>query len=138
MNRIRVLLVEDDVSAAIITQAALEEGWAKRGITAEIQVRPNGLKAINDLQATEVLPDLILTDIKMPILDGLRLLNLIKSDPHLRHIPVIMISTSDNPSDVAIAFQEQCAGYLLKSADFEQFSADLETLQRYWEASQLP
>lgn len=138
MQTIRFLLVEDDPSAAITAQIALEEGWEKRGIKADVAVCPDGLAAIAHLEKAAELPNIIITDIKMPKLDGNRLIGILKGTSFYKHIPIIVLSTSDDPKDIERAFLGQCAGYILKSPDYDRFAADLELVQRYWELSRLP
>lgn len=140
MKSLDIVLVEDDPSAAMIAKYALEKAWQARGYSVQICHCQDGLRAIAYLEGLEpdALPQLIISDVKMPRMDGHGLLSQIKQDERFKHIPVIMLSTSANPDDIHVAFSRQCAGYLLKTSDFDQFKADLETFQRYWEASRLP
>lgn len=134
----RLLLIDDDTSAAMIARAALEEGWAKRGIQGEIQVCSNGVEAIAYLQKTPTLPHVILSDLKMPRIGGLELLRILKANARFLKIPVVIITTSDNPSDINAAWEQQCAGYVLKVASYEEFADNLDKLQQSWEAMRLP
>lgn len=138
MNKIRFLLVEDDPSAAIIAQAALEEGWAQRGIEAEVVCRANGFDALEYLQHVELLPDLIITDIKMPRLDGTKLIGLLKASTLFKAVPIIVLSTSDDEDDKRRAYMGGCAGYFVKSTDYDKFMTDLQVITDYWTLSRLP
>jgi CheY-like chemotaxis protein len=138
VKKIRFLLVEDDVSSALIARLALEEGWEKQGVDAEVYVCSNGEEAVAYLSTVSPLPDLIITDIKMPRMDGTQLLGVLKAAERYRQIPVVMLSTSANPADVRKAFLGQCAGYIVKSIDLDAFYAAVEAIQRYWNISKLP
>ena len=76
--------------------------------------------------------DLCLLDLNMPRLDGLETLRTLKRDPALRHIPVIVLTVSDQPSDIRTAYAEGAAGYVRKPDDFEAFAAVARELQDYW------
>lgn len=138
MKRIRFLLVEDDVSAALIARSALEEGWAARGVAAEVSVCCDGMDAIHHLEKVAILPDIILTDIKMPRLDGTRLIGVLKASTLFKSIPILVLSTSDEEDDKRRAFMGGCAGYFVKSSDYERFVTDLQVITEYWTLSRLP
>lgn len=134
---IRFLLVEDDISAALIAQSALEDGWTKRGMAGEVKVCSDGSEAIAYLHRATELPHVILSDLKMPRLGGLELLKILKSTPRFCKIPVVIISTSTHPADVSAAWERQCAGYVLKVASYEEFANSLDKLQQYWSSQKL-
>ncbi|MEP0819635.1 MULTISPECIES: response regulator [Trichocoleus] len=134
----RLLLIDDDTSAAMIARAALEESWARRSIQGEITVCFNGVEAIAYLQQAPTLPHVILSDLKMPRIGGLELLKILKANARFLKIPVVIITTSNNPSDINAAWERQCAGYVLKVASYEEFADNLDKLQQSWEAMRLP
>lgn len=131
---IRFLLVEDDTSAALIAQSALEDGWKKWGISGEVVVCRDGSEAIAYLNSTDKdkLPHVILSDLKMPRLGGLELLKILKLDSRFLRIPVVIVSTSTSLSDINAAWEQQCAGYVFKAASYEEFANSLDKLQQYW------
>jgi CheY-like chemotaxis protein len=77
-------------------------------------------------------PNLILLDLRLPKVDGLQVLKTIKTDPALKNIPVVVLSTSASESDVSMAYGIGANSYLVKPVDFRQFGVLLETLVSYW------
>jgi len=122
----------------MIAHMALEDGWGRRGITVTIDVCSNGEEALHYLERSTELPDIIFTDLKMPKIDGRRFLTMLKNTDLFRFIPVVVLTTSDDPEDIKQAFLAQCAGYILKTSSYAEFAASIEIVQRYWELSRLP
>lgn len=83
------------------------------------------------LKGTE-LPGLILLDLNMPRKDGREALAEIKSDPELRHLPVIVMTTSRSPDDVAVTYDIGANSYVAKPILYEELLEVLQTLGRYW------
>ncbi len=128
-----VLLVEDDASDALLVRYACEE--------ADLPVRLlhvlDGVEALAFLQRKSPWqgmprPDLILTDLNMPRMDGLTLLEKLKSDPTWCDIPTVILSTSCADSDILLGYQHHAAGYLVKPMDMDRLSAQLTILFDYW------
>ena len=84
----------------------------------------------NDAQA--VLPSLILLDLNLPGKDGHTVLQRVKNDAILREVPVVVVSTSDNPADVRSCYATGCSGYVVKALAFERLQRALQTLCSYW------
>jgi len=80
-------------------------------------------------------PCIILLDLNMPGEDGRSLLARLKKDDRLCRIPVVILSTSSNPTDVDFCYREGAAGYIVKPVDLTRFRNALESLARYWLAS---
>ena len=131
-----ILLVEDEPAHAEIVRRNFE--------TMQIS---NTLKHVSDGEAaldylyrnnaysdpdTSPRPCLILLDLRLPKVDGLKVLNTIKTDPTLKNIPVVVLSTSASEADIAMAYSNNANSYLVKPVDFTQFSGLLETLGTYW------
>ena len=76
-------------------------------------------------------PNLILLDLNLPKRDGREVLKIIKSDPALKDIPVVIVSTSDREEDVAFAFQHGAAAYISKAGGFDKFFKELPSAIRY-------
>ena len=83
------------------------------------------------LKGTE-LPGLILLDLNMPRKDGREALGEIKSDPELRHLPVVVMTTSRSPDDVAVTYDIGANSYVAKPILYEELLEVLQTLGRYW------
>jgi CheY-like chemotaxis protein len=77
-------------------------------------------------------PNLILLDLNLPGTDGRALLAVIKDDEDLRAIPVIVLTTSSNPKDIATCYQRGANSYLIKPVDYARFKQSLQTLVDYW------
>lgn len=124
-----VLVVEDNTIDAFLTQAALEECDA----TIKVASVSEGTVALNYLLKTGTFqnaptPDLILLDLNMPVMDGLEFLKLIKQNPQLKHIPIVILTTSDNERDIKQTFQFQAVAYLNKPLASQEILPILENL----------
>jgi CheY-like chemotaxis protein len=131
----RILLVEDDEHDVELTLNAL----AHQQLANEVMVVGDGVEALDYLYrrgrfATRAAghPMLVLLDIKMPKVNGLEVLRQIKSDLHLRLIPVVILSSSREEDDVLISYQHGGNAYVVKPMDFHALIEVLEGLGRFW------
>ena len=143
MSRIRkILLAEDNPDDAELTLFGLRT--MAPGI--EVDVVRDGLEVMDYLGANgpdaakpEVLPSLILLDVKMPRMDGLAVLAAIKRHPELRRIPVVMLTSSREPRDIAESYDLGANAYLVKSMELDDFIAAIGVAQKFWiEVNELP
>jgi CheY-like chemotaxis protein len=116
----RVLLIEDNEQNSYLATYLLEAGGV------EVLRASNGVRAL--VLAREAKPDLILTDIQLPEMDGYELGRLLKADPELRHIPLVAATSFAMPGDRDKALALGFDGYLEKPLDPEAF---LEALARF-------
>lgn len=130
-----ILLAEDDAPLAELTTLAL----APDKLDCEMIVARDGAEALDCLYhrgGFRTCPDgdpvLVLLDLKMPKVDGLEVLRRVKSDPRLKHIPVVMFTSSREMVDVSRSYQLGVNAYVVKSADFREFSETLEQVGRFW------
>jgi len=128
-----ILLVEDNEGDILLTKEAFEECQIKT----EISVAKNGQEALDFLfqrgAFTDALkPDLILLDINLPIFNGHEVLQQIKEDPHLKKIPVIMLTTSSNQKDLNIAYENHCNSYVKKPLDMGEFLSAILKIEQFW------
>lgn len=133
MNRINILLVEDNEQDALLISEALEE----QGFLKELQHVVNGAEAMKFLRKeapydNSNLPDLILMDINMPIMDGHEALQKIKSLEDFKHIPVLILTTSSRKEDILKAYKEQSSSYLVKPDDIFELDQLAEAIKIYW------
>jgi CheY-like chemotaxis protein len=138
-----ILLVEDNPADVKITQRALKES----GVPAELLVVRDGQEAIDYLlrQGAHAAdpcwrrPDLILLDLNLPRLTGREVLDRVRATPHLRAIPVVVLTTSRLQEDVLQLYAAGANTYIEKPHDFARLVEVLRTIQRYWlETAVLP
>ena len=130
---IEILLVEDDDNDIRITQRAL----ARSAMLAHIEVVRDGQAALDYVQgkppyAGRRRPELVLLDISLPKVNGIEVLRSMKADPTLRPIPVLMLTTSSRPEDVATAYAHGANGYVCKPIHFARFVEVVADLSEYW------
>jgi CheY-like chemotaxis protein len=120
----QILLLDDDEDDQLIFKNALD------GITGDINLifAGNGLRGLEYLRsipALQPLPELIFMDLNMPLMNGFEFLAIIKRDPKFQHIPVVIFSTSDNPSDKQKACSHGAVKFLTKSPEFSVLKNEL-------------
>lgn len=131
MNKLFLLLVEDNEGDIVLTKEAFEE----RNLVHEITVVRDGEEAIDFLKEASIsdkLPNLILLDVNLPRMNGHEVLKFIKSSNELKHIPVIMLTTSSSPSDILKGYQNYVNGYITKPADADEFLAIVSDIEDFW------
>lgn len=126
-----LLLVEDDIAHAEITRRNLEEF---KDCLRELNHVMDGQAALDFLHdpRRSTLPDLILLDLRLPRVDGLEVLKHVKTDRALRHIPVVVLSTSDADYDVDGAYDRGANGYLVKPVEFNEFVTLTRAFGAFW------
>jgi CheY-like chemotaxis protein len=119
-----VLLAEDDEGHASLVRRNLK----RSGVANEIVHVHDGQEALDYVRATGQFanrprrnPLLLLLDINMPRVDGIEVLRQVKQDDGLRHLPVIMLTTTDDPREIARAYDYGCSVYVTKPVDYEAF-----------------
>lgn len=130
---IEILLVEDNPGDIRLTQEALKDGK----VLNNLYVVEDGVAAMAFLCHEEpyrdaVRPDIILLDLNLPKKDGREVLEEIKSDPQLRRIPVIILTTSEADKDVLKAYNLHANSYITKPIDLDQFVRIMKTVENFW------
>jgi CheY-like chemotaxis protein len=130
-----VLLADDNSTDAELTIRALQIGgvtqriiWVQDGEAALQYVFRQGEYA----QREPGHPCLMLLDMRMPKVDGLDVLARIKADPLTRSIPVVIMSSSDQESDMRASYEQYANSYIVKPVDFNQFTDQVAVLGQYW------
>jgi CheY-like chemotaxis protein len=128
-----ILLVEDNEDDIVLEQEALADAnlvnlmcVVRDGEEAMAYLRRQG-----KYQKAEV-PGLILLDINMPKKNGFEVLNEIKADPALMHIPVVMLTTSESEADVVKSYAKGACSYITKPMDFDKFRDVVKQFTLYW------
>ena len=136
MNDARsILLAEDNAHDVELTLAALEQhGFARQAVVVNDGDTVLDYLARRGSHANRPagLPCVVLLDVKMPRGGGLEILRAIKSDETLRMIPVVMLTSSREEHDLRRSYELGANGYLVKPADFTQFSEALRHFGQFW------
>jgi len=130
-----VLLVEDDTIDAMTVRRAFRD----LNVNNPLEHALNGEEALAYLQdpANEH-PCVILLDLNMPKMNGSEFLRIVKTDPSLRRIPVVVLTTSNEERDIVESFRLSVAGYIIKPVDYRKFVEAIQTIDLYWTLSELP
>lgn len=131
-----ILLVEDDPNDALLVRRAVN----KRARNVRIQHAADGELAMEYLRGTgeyanrleHPLPQIVLLDLKLPRASGFDVLAWVKSQPGLCKLPIIVLSSSDEPQDMHNAYAAGANSYLIKPHHFADLAALIETIERYW------
>lgn len=125
-----ILIVDDNPDDVELTLRVLHS----HRIANDIQVARDGVEAITFLksQADHDLPSLVLLDLKMPRMDGLETLELIRKDVRTKHLPVVIMTTSREERDVVASYALGANGYVQKPVEFEEFEHAVHYLGLYW------
>ncbi|MFD8436269.1 response regulator [Streptomyces microflavus] len=123
-----VLLVEDDIADAMLIEEALSE----RGARNLVQVT-DGVAALEHLRAPGTArPDLIVLDLNMPRMNGHDLLKILKTDEDLQAIPVVVLTTSTAPDDVADAYTSHANAYVSKPVNLDAFEQAVQSIDAFY------
>jgi len=132
LKPVSILLVEDSPDDVEITRRALERGQVKN----HLLVARDGQEALDILfsrrDADGTLPGLILLDLNLPKVDGREVLEKIKSDPKLRRVPVIALTSSTREEDVVRTYDRGVNTFIAKPVRFEDFIRVIATIRDYW------
>jgi CheY-like chemotaxis protein len=140
-NLKKILLVEDDPQDVELTLAALEE----HHLANQVEVVHDGAQALDFLYRRGEFqtrasgqPILVLLDLKMPKVNGLEVLKRLKADAHLKIIPVVVLSSSREPTDLVECYQCGANAYVVKPVDFGEFMKAVRHLGLFWAAINEP
>jgi CheY-like chemotaxis protein len=131
----RILLVEDNERDVELTLTALEE----HNLANEVVIARDGAEALDYLHRrgrfadhANGLPVVVLLDLKMPKVDGLEVLRRMRDDSTLRHVPVVMITSSREEQDLVNSYQLGVNAYVVKPVDFQQFVESVKQIGFFW------
>ena len=137
MNRIdEIVLIEDNPVDSELAIKALRKG----GANGHIRILSDGAEALDyffgmgKYQGRKIieLPRFVLLDLKIPKVNGLEVLELIRANRYTNAIPVIVFSSSAVPSDIEDAYKKGANSYLVKPIDFGEYSNTLKSLSHFW------
>ena len=130
---VEILLVEDNLGDVRLAEEALKEGKVSNNLS----VVGDGTEALVFLRregryADATRPDLILLDLNLPKMDGRQVLAEIKQDPHLKRIPVVILTSSAAEQDILKAYDLHANCYISKPVDLEQFIKVVKSIENFW------
>lgn len=127
-----ILLVEDnpdDVELALLALRA-------NGMESETMVARDGQEALDFLLAyrgpCEDLPEVVLLDLKLPLVDGFEVLRQLRANQATRYLPVVILSSSREERDLIACYELGANSYIQKSLDFSKFTASVRQVSQYW------
>ncbi|MFN3916386.1 MAG: response regulator [Flavobacteriales bacterium] len=133
MKSVHVLLVEDNEGDIVLTIEALDE----RKIINKISIVKDGKQALDFLEKkppyeAEDLPDIILLDVNLPKKNGHEVLEHIKNSPSLKHIPIIMLTTSSLEKDINLSYENHANCYITKPVEVDDFLRVVNKIENFW------
>lgn len=138
---VTILIADDDAGHARLIEKNLQRGGFAHGVL-RFQ---NGQEILNFLfqrdSSSILVPNgsyLLLLDIRMPKVDGIEVLKQIKADPKIRRLPVLMLTTTDDPVEIARCHSLGCNNYIVKPVDYDQFSNAIQQLASFVGLLQVP
>ncbi|MFA6433711.1 MAG: response regulator [Elusimicrobiales bacterium] len=142
MTAFKILLAEDNPNDVELTLEALRES----GLVEQVLAVRDGVSALQYLRREGEFkghapgrPSVLLLDIKMPRMDGIETLGIIRNDPALKTLPVVMLSASSEDADVARCYALGANAYMVKPVDFKNFIEAVKILCKFWtELNKMP
>lgn len=127
-----ILLVEDNPDDVLLTRRA----FSKNRIKNPVVVASDGAEALEHLLPADgsegLEPALILLDVKLPKVDGLEVLRRIRDDERTRHLPVVVLTTSNEESDIVTSYRLGANSFVRKPVVFDEFVVAVNALGVYW------
>jgi CheY-like chemotaxis protein len=142
-NEVTILIAEDDAGHARL----IEKNLSRAGLSNPIMRFENGQQVIDFFFATDAAGRpkcdrnqsyLLLLDIRMPKVDGVEVLRRVKEDGKLRRLPVIMLTTTDDPREVEHCHALGCNSYIVKPVDYEKFTECIKNLGLFISLVEVP
>ena len=132
-KHIEILLVEDSPADVLLTREAFEQNK----ILNSLHVAEDGVQAMDFLHkrgayASAPRPDLILLDLNLPRKNGREVLAEIKTDPELRKIPIVVLTTSSAEEDILKAYDLNANCYVVKPVGFDNFMEAIQSIRHFW------
>jgi CheY-like chemotaxis protein len=132
-NILSVLLIEDN----LIEIMKMERTILSLGLKHTVNVANNGEEALEILQDEPRWPDLILLDLNMPRISGLEFLSILKNNEQLRHIPTVILTTSDNQKDIEECYRIGVSGYIVKPLKYNDYIDKIQNVLSYWSINEI-
>lgn len=133
LKTLKILLIEDDAIEVMKFKRVL----SNLRLNHSIVEANNGEEALKILNIKDQMPNIILLDLNMPKIDGIEFLSNLKKNDKLRHIPAVVLTTSNNIKDLKKCYEIGIAGYILKPLKYEDYITKIESLLTYWSMNEL-
>jgi CheY-like chemotaxis protein len=131
----RILLAEDNERDVELTLAALDD----HNLANEVVVARDGAEALDYIYGrgqfaghANGLPVVVLLDLKMPKVDGLEVLRQMRADPEIKHVPVVMVTSSREEQDLVHSYELGVNAYVVKPVDFQKFVESVKQIGMFW------
>jgi len=128
-KKLKILLIEDDRIEVLKFNRAVNSDLGH-----EITLANNGRDALDKLKT--FLPDVIFLDLNMPDTNGIEFLTILKNDDYLKHIPTVVLTTSNNNDDITECYRIGIAGYMLKPLKYADYEKKISVILEYWSLNQ--
>ncbi len=133
MSIVEILMVEDNPADARLTEEALKEGLLRN----RLHLAKDGVEAMQFLRregpfSDAPRPDVVLLDLNLPRKDGREVLAEIKTDPDLKHIPVVVLTTSEAEQDIVKSYALHANCYVTKPVDLQRFIEIVHQIETFW------
>lgn len=132
-KNLNILLIEDNIIEIMKMKRTVSFSEFDHNITEA----KNAEEAFKILEDKSSFPDLILLDLNMPKISGIEFLSVIKKSDDLKHIPTVILTTSDNQKDLDECYKIGVSGYVLKPLKYEDYVKKIETVLSYWSINEL-
>ncbi|EAR11965.1 two-component response regulator [Polaribacter irgensii 23-P] len=132
-NILSVLLIEDN----LIEIMKMERTILSLGLEHTVNVANNGEEALEILEDALRWPDLILLDLNMPRISGLEFLSILKNNEQLKHIPTVILTTSDNQKDIEECYRIGVSGYIVKPLKYNDYIDKIQNVLSYWSINEI-
>ena len=130
-----ILLIEDDE----IDIKSIKRAFSELGIRNPLHVAHNGEAALEYLNKNKNNPPgLILLDLRMPRMNGIEFLKILKKESDFKFIPVVVLTTSNEEEDKLESFRHGVSGYMMKCPNYSDSVKAIKTIEKYWSMSELP
>ncbi|MCG1037256.1 response regulator [Polaribacter sargassicola] len=132
-RKLKILLIEDN----LIEIMKMKRTISLLKLEHTIQEAKNGEEALKVLEDKSNFPDLILLDLNMPKMSGIEFLDIIKKTDDFKHIPTVILTTSDNQKDLFECYKIGISGYILKPLKYDDYVKKIEAVLTYWSTNEL-
>lgn len=130
-KKLNILIIDDDVIELMKFKRVLQT----LKLDHNVSECNNGLEALEYLKSA--IPDIIILDLNMPIMNGISFLEKLKENKHIKYVPVVILTTSRNNKDLLECYKIGVAGYLLKPLRYDDYVEVIKKTLDYWSANEL-